>query len=90
MTTPTVWLFLAFLLAGCAAAPAVVATPDGTLVAKRKAGYLTEPTGPLRLQAMKDATDYCAARNTRVKVIRSREIPAIGHWPEAEISFTCE
>ena len=85
-----VLLAVAVTVAGCAAGPGVVPAPDGTLIAMRRGAYLTDATGPLRVQALKDADAYCAARKKRANVIRSREIPAISHWPEAEVSFTCE
>ena len=81
---------VAFVLAGCAAHPGVVQGSDGTLTALRRGTGLGDATGPLRIQALKDATDYCAAMNKRANVIRSREIPAIRQWPEAEVTFTCE
>jgi len=83
-------LAVAATLTGCAAGPGVVPAPDGTLIAMRRGTYLTDATGPLRVQALKDADDYCAARRKRANVIRSREISAIRHWPEAEVSFICE
>jgi len=85
-----VLLAVAVTVAGCAASPGVVSAPDGTLTVMRRGSYLTDATGPLRVQALKDADAYCAARKKRANVIRSREIPAISHWPEAEVSFTCE
>ena len=85
-----VLLAAAVTLAGCAAFPSVSPAPDGTLIAMRRGSYLTDATGPLRLQALKDADDYCVARRKRANIIRSREIPAIRHWPEAEVSFICE
>jgi hypothetical protein len=86
----TVLLAVAVTLAGCATRPGVVPASDGTLTAMRRGTELSASTGPLRLQALKDADDYCSARRKRVNVIWSREIPAISHWPEAEVSFVCE
>jgi len=81
---------VALTLTACAAGPSVVPAPDGTLVVMRRGNTLGDATGPLRVQALKDADDYCAARKKRANVIRSREIAAIRHWPEAEVSFVCE
>jgi hypothetical protein len=85
-----VLIAVAVTLAGCAARPGIVQGSDGTLTALRRGDVLGDATGPLRIQALKDANDYCAAMNKRTNVIRSREIPAISHWPEAEVTFTCE
>ena len=89
-TMKAVLLAVALTLIGCATGPGIVPASDGTLIAKRRGAYLTDATGPLRLQALKDSDDYCAARNKRANVIRSREIAAIRQWPEAEVSFVCE
>ena len=86
----TLLLAVALTLVGCATSPGVVPAPDGTLTAMRRGTGLSASTGLLRLQALKDADDFCAARRTRANVIRSRELPAIGQWPEAEVSFICE
>jgi hypothetical protein len=86
----TVLLAFAVTLAGCATSPGVVPASDGTLTAMRRGTELSASTGPLRVQALKDADDYCSARRKRANVIHSREIPAIGHWPEAQVSFVCE
>jgi len=83
-------LAVAVTLAGCATKPGVVQAPDGTFTAMRRGNGLADPTGPLRIQATKDAEDYCLARGKPVRILRSREIPSIGHWPEAEVSFVCE
>lgn len=83
-------LAIVLTLTACAAGPTVVPAPDGTLTALRRGNQLGDATGPLRIQALKDADAYCAARNKRANVIRSREIAAIRHWPEAEVSFVCE
>jgi len=81
---------VAVVLSGCAARPGIVQGSDGTLIALRRGTMLGDATGPLRIEALKDANDYCATMNKRANVIRSREIPAISHWPEAQVSFTCE
>ena len=86
----SVLLAVAFTLAACAPSQTVVPAPDGTLIAMRRGNQLGDATGPLRIQALKDADEYCAARKKRANVIRSREIAAIRHWPEAEVSFVCE
>ena len=83
-------LAIALTLAACAGGPGVVPAPDGTLIVNRRGNTLGDATGPLRLQALKDADEYCAARKKRANVIRSREIAAIRHWPEAEVVFVCE
>jgi len=83
-------LWAVVLLTACATRPGVTTAPDGTLVAMQRGTQLADPTGPLRLQALKDANAYCAARGKPAKVLRSREIPSIGHWPEAEVTFVCE
>lgn len=85
-----VLIAVAVVLAGCAARPGIVQGSDGTLTALRRGSTLGDATGPLRIQALKDANDYCAATKKRAHVLRSREIPAISHWPEAEVTFTCE
>ena len=86
----TVLLAIAVAIAGCATGPGVVPASDGTLTAMRRGTDFGASTGPLRMQALKDADDYCSARRKRVNAIWSREIPAISHWPEAEGSFICE
>ncbi len=78
------------ILTACATRPGVTVAPDGTLVALQRGIQLEDATGPLRLKALKDADAYCAARGKPAKVLRSREIPSIGHWPEAEVTFVCE
>ena len=85
-----VLVLAALCLAGCATKVGIAAAPDGTLTATRRGADLASATGPLRQQALKDAGDYCAAKGLRTNVISSREIPAIGHWPEAEVVFKCE
>lgn len=88
----TALLALTFALAGCATAakPGITPAPDGTYKAMRRAAQFWDPTGPLRVQAQQDASDYCAARSQRAIVLDAREIPAIDHWPEAVVSFRCE
>ena len=81
---------IAITLAACSARPGIVQGADGTFTALRRGNTLGDATGPLRVQALKDADDYCAGLKKRAKIIRSREIPAVSHWPEAEVSFTCE
>ena len=83
-------LALSVAAAGCAATANVVPSTDGTLTAMRRGKALYDSTAPLRLQALKDADDYCAARGKKANVIRSREIPAVGQWPEAHVSFSCD
>jgi len=86
----TVIVIAACALAGCAARPGIVAAPDGTLTVMRRGADLSASTSLLKVQAMKDADAYCAARQKRANVVDSREIPSVGHWPEAQIKFTCE
>jgi len=86
----TLLLSVALALVGCATNPGVAPASDGTLTAMRRGTSFWASIGPLRLQALKDADDYCAARGMRANVIRSRELPAIRQWPEAQVSFTCE
>jgi len=83
-------LAVVVILAACATKPGVVQSPDGTFTAMRRGTGLADPTGPLRIQAQKDAEAYCQARGKPVRVLRSREIPSIGRWPEAEITFVCD
>ena len=82
-------LALALALAGCATKPGISQAPDGTLTAMQRGTGLASPTGPLRIQAQKDAEAYCLAQGKPVKILRSREIPSIGQWPQAEITFVC-
>ncbi|HEY5863925.1 MAG TPA: hypothetical protein VIX61_12590 [Casimicrobiaceae bacterium] len=86
----TLLVAIALTLTACAAGPTVVPAPDGTLTVTRRGNQLGDATGPLRVQALKDADAYCAASKKRANVLRSREIAAIRHWPEAEVSFVCE
>jgi hypothetical protein len=81
---------VSFAIVGCAATGNVVSSPDGTFTTMRRGDTFAASTSPLRVQALKDADAYCAARGRKANVIHAREIPAIGHWPEAEVSFTCD
>jgi hypothetical protein len=83
-------LAVALTLTACDAGTRVVPAPDGTLIVMRRGNTLGDATGPLRLQALKDADEYCAARKQRANVIRSREIAAIRHWREAELPVVCQ
>jgi len=83
-------LVVASTLAGCAASPGIVATPDGKLSVMRRGADLSASTSLLKLQALKDADGYCAARQKKANVLDAREIPSVGHWPEAYVTFICE
>src|SRR5262245_3656233 len=83
-------LALSVTVIGCAATGNVATSPDGTFTAVRRGNAFTDSTSLLRLRAEQDANEYCAARGRKVNVIRSTEIPAVGHWPEADVSFTCD
>ena len=86
----TLVLAVSLSVIGCAPTMNVVPSPDGTFTTMRRGATLAASISPLRMQALRDADDYCAARGRKANVIRAREYAAVGHWPEAEVAFTCD
>jgi hypothetical protein len=81
---------VALVLAGCATTTGVQPGPDGSFTITRLGNSLLATTADLKSQAMQAAATHCGATGKRVRVIYAREIPAVGSYPRAEVSFACQ
>jgi len=88
---PLLPAFIAALsLTACAASTGVIAIGSDTYsISHRDNGPLSS-LGALKAAAYKDATDYCTAKNKKMQVLRSNDVPrSLGQFPETEVQFTC-
>jgi hypothetical protein len=83
-------LVAALALAACAASTGVIPIGSDTYsISHRDNGPLSS-LGALKAAAYKDATAYCAAKDKKMQVLRSNDVPrSLGQFPETEVQFTC-
>lgn len=79
-------------LTGCASNAGVVPTgPDSYLVSKQAAtGFSGADT--LKVDALKEANEYCLKKEKQVKVTHTSEAKppyVMGNYPRAEVEFMC-
>jgi hypothetical protein len=86
----TAALIAALALAGCAASTGVIPIGNDTYsISHRDNGPLSS-LGALKAAAYKDAIAYCAAKDKKMQVLRSTDVPrSLGQFPETEVQFTC-
>jgi hypothetical protein len=77
-------------LTACAASTGVIPIGNETYsISHRDNGPLSS-LGALKAAAYKDAAAYCAAKDKKMQVLRSNDVPrSLGQFPETEVQFTC-
>lgn len=91
----TVVVGLALALAGCVGdkSSGVIALTPGTFTVSRQAGALpVNGLGTLKEDALREASDACAAKGQALNVIATRQNPGPyiwGNYPRVEIDFSC-
>jgi hypothetical protein len=57
----------------------------------RQGGSFLVTTESLKVEALKEAGEFCYKKSAQLKIIHSKEIPAgpLGRWPESEVLFRC-
>ena len=90
-----VWLSL-IIVAGplCACSihgSGVVSHGENHYALTRQSGAVWISVDTLKAEAMQEANAYCAKKQQKLNLIRSKETPAgFGRWAESEVVFTCE
>ena len=81
---------LAAVLSACAASTGVIAIGSDTYSISHRDNGPMASLGALKAAAYRDATAFCAVRNSSVQVLRSNDIPrSFGQFPETEVQFSC-
>lgn len=85
-------MVVAVVLAGCAVpTTGIVPRDDGMYTVTRQGSSFLVTTDSLKAAALKEAGEFCGTKNSTLKFIHSKEIPAgpMGRWPESEVLFRC-
>lgn len=81
---------IALLAFGCASSSIVPEGPDSYMI-YRQAGTGFSGTAPLKVEAIREADEYCRKAGKQFIVTRTSEIPggAFGKYPGVEVGFMC-
>ena len=83
-------IIAALTLAGCASNPGIVPAGGDTMRLARSGYAVGASQSDVLSLIMKEAAEHCAAAGKTMSIVSSESRPGWpGHFPEAEIRFSC-
>lgn len=80
---------LILALASCASSSGVVPMGKDTFFITRRGGSGFEGRGTLKVDVIREATEYCTSTGKQFQVVGIEESKAAWDYPRAEIQFMC-
>lgn len=87
------FLLLLLFVTGCATNSGVIPTGKNSYLVFREGSSSFSKPGLLRVEALKEAANYCVKEGKKMNVISVEDGKPpfiLGNYPKSEVKFTCE